>query len=147
MATTLKQALYASIVSVMTTELNSLGSTSWAISGAMGSDATTAAELLGDFELYLASLTPTGTPFVDLYLIRAADGTNYQDPNSAAQPPQSAYVGSFETTTGAGAKRIVLPDIPLPPGLFKAVVKNNTNVSLASSGNTLKFRPHSLQNV
>ena len=147
MATTLQKKLYDSIVSCMTTELNSLANGSLAISGAMGSDATTAAALYADFELALASLNPTGTPVIELYLLRAADGSNYEDPNSGAQPSLTAFVGSFSVTTGSAAKRAVLPDIWIPPGLWKAVVKNGTGVSFASSGSTLKYRPYNLQNV
>lgn len=143
MATVLKQNLYGTIVSLLTTELNALANGSAATGSAAGSDAVTAAELYGDFELALASLTPTGTPSCDLYLIRSADGTNYED----ATPPPNSFVGTFTTTTGAGVKRSVLRDIPLPPGLYKPILVNNTNVALAASGSTLKVRPHSLQNV
>lgn len=143
MAADIKQQGYVTIVSAMTTELNSLANNSYATSAALGADAGDA-ELMADWELALASLTPTGTPVIDLWLIRSADGTNYED---SATPPADAYLGSFEVTTGAGAKRAILRDRPLPPGLCKAVVRNRTGVAFAASGSTLKYRPHSLQTV
>lgn len=139
----IKQQVYQTIVSAMTTDLNSITNNSYATSAALGADAT-AANLMADFELALASLTPTGTPVIDLWLVRSADGTNYED---SATPPADSYVGSFEVTTGAGAKRAILRDRVLPPGLFKCVVRNRTGVTFAAASNTLKYRPHSLQTV
>lgn len=144
MASTIKQLNYETIVSLMTTDLNGIGSAAYATSAAAGADGT-AANLIGDFELALATLTPTGTPLVDLWLIRSADGTNYED--NTTPPPSDSYVGTFEVSTGAGAKRLILRDRVLPPGLFKAVIRNRTNVSFNASGNTLKFRAHNLQTV
>lgn len=139
----IKQQVYQTIVSAMTTDLNSIANNAYATSVALGADAT-AAELTADFELALASLTPTGTPVIDLFLIRSADGTNYED---SATPPADAFAGSFEVTTGAAAKRAILRDRTLPPGLFKAVIRNRTGVAFAATGNTLKYRPHSIQTV
>lgn len=147
MATVLKQNTYDTIISVMTTELNSLASAGYAISAAMGADATAQA-LYGDIETVLASLNPTGTPTIDYWFDKSADGTNYEDPGSAAAPPGTAFVGSAPTTTGSAAKRPgIIPNVPLPPGLFKVIAQNNTNVSLGASGNTTKIRPHNLQSV
>ena len=48
--TTLKQLKYETVVSLMTTELNSLANNASVLSAAAGGD-TTDANLLGDFEL------------------------------------------------------------------------------------------------
>ncbi len=143
----IKQNPYGTIATVLSTELNGLANNSYsAASAAYGSD-TGAAELLADFELALASFTPGSNPVVELYLLRSVDGTNYEDGGGSVVPSQDAYVGVFQIASGTGAKRAVLRDIPLPPGLWKAVVKNVTGAALAASGNTLKVRPHSLQAV
>lgn len=144
MAATIKQLNYETIVSVMTTDLNSIANNAYATSAAAGADGT-AANLLADWELALATLTPTGTPLIDLWIIRSADGTNYED--NTTPPPSDSYVGSFEVSTGAGAKRLILRDRTLPPGLFKVVIRNRTGVAFNASGNTLKFRAHNLQTV
>jgi hypothetical protein len=146
----IKQNVYQTIATVLTTELNSLATGSAAsASSAQGADAT-AADLLLDFELLTGgSITPGTNPRADLYLIRAADGTNYEDSTTGASEslPPDAFVGSFVPTSGAGTKRMVLRDRPAPPGLWKAIVLNELGVSLAASGNTLKVRPHSYQTV
>lgn len=140
------QQQYATINSVMTTELNSLTNNSRAISSAEGGD-TTDAELYGDFELVVTFGTnPTADTTIDLYLVRAADGTNYEDGDASVRPSPDAFVGSFPVRAVTTAQRMIVRDVPLPPGLWKAVIHNNgTGQTFAASGNTLKVRPHNLQ--
>lgn len=143
MAADIKQKNYTTLVTATIT-LTSVATNAYATSSAMGADAT-AAELYGDWVLTLGSLNPTGTPVVKLWLIRAPDGTVYED--NTTPPPMDSFVGAFELSTGSGAKVAVLRDRRLPPGLFKAVIQNASGVTLAASGNSLTFRPHSLQTV
>jgi len=141
----IKQNPYGTIATVLSTELNSLANNSYsAASAAQGSDVG-AAEVYGDFELAIASFTPGTNPVVELYLIRSVDGTNYEDGGGSVAPSQDAYVGAFQIASGTGAKRAVLRDVP--PGLWKAVVRNLSGAAFPASGNTLKVRPHSLQVV
>ena len=148
MADVIKQLNYGSIVTVLSTELNSLTNNSRAISAAQGADGT-AADLLGDFELVVTyGANPTAESTIDLYLVRSADGTNYEDGDGSIRPAPDAFVGSFPVRAVTTAQRIVLRDRPLPPGLWKALLHNNaTGQTFASSGNTLKLRPHNRQVV
>lgn len=143
---TIKQLNYETIVSVMTTELNALANNARAISSAIGADGT-AANLLGDFELAVTFGTaPTVDTLIDLYLVRSADGTNYEDGDATNRPTADSYVGSFQVRAVTTAQRMVVRDIPLPPGLFKAVVHNNgTGQAFSASGHTLKVRAHNRQ--
>lgn len=100
--------------------------------------------MYGDFELVLGSLNPTSTTVAELYLLRSADGTNYEDVPSSTNPGSGMYAGPFVAATGSAAKRCVLPDVLLPPGLWKAVLKNTAGPSFAASGNTVKVRPHNV---
>lgn len=144
---TIKQLAYETITSVMTTELNSLATNTRAISAAMGADAT-AANLLGDWELVVTlAATPTVDTFLDLYLVRSADGTNYEDGDATNRPVADSYAGSFQTRATASAQRLVARDVPMPPGLYKAVLWNNAGTTSAASGNTLKVRTHNRQVV
>lgn len=148
MAATLKQLKYETIVSVMTTELNALANNSRCISAAMGADATDA-NLYGDFELaWTHGTAPTDNTTIDLFLVRSADGTNYEDASSSIAPGANTYVGSFQERAVTTGQRKVIPDVRLPPGLWKAVILNNgTGQALSASGHTLKVRPHNLQQV
>lgn len=144
---TLKQAAYGTIVSCMTTELNSLANNSRAISSAL--DNSTNLDLYGDFELAVDFVTaPTLDTTVDLYLVRSADGSNYEDGDASNRPVANSFVGSFQLLGTTAAQRLVLRDVPLPPGLFKTVIHNNaTGQAFPASGSTLKYRPHNLQSV
>lgn len=145
---TIKQLNYETITSVMTTELNSLANNTRAISSAKGADAT-AANLLGDWELVVTyGVAPTVDTNIDLYLVRSADGTNYEDGDASIRPAAECFVGSFQVRAVTTAQRMVVRDIPMPPGLYKAVIYNNgTGQTFAASGNTLKVREHNRQVV
>lgn len=145
-----KQQGYATLATCLTTELNALATGSACTAGpAQGADAGDA-ELLLDFELLTGgSITPGTNPRADLYLLRAVDGTNYEDATTGASEslPPDAYVGSFIPTAGAGTKRMAIRDRPAPPGLWKAVIHSELGVSLSATSNTLKVRAHSYQSV
>jgi len=144
MATILTYNPYATIASLLTTELNALADAGFsAASAAQGADGT-GGPLYGDFELVLASLNPTVYTIAELYLIRAADGTNYEDAPSATNPASNAYVGTFIGSDATAAARLVLPKVELPPGLWKAVIKNTAGVAMGATLNTLKVRPYNL---
>mgnify|MGYP006265221693 CR=1 FL=1 len=146
---TIKQLNYETINSVMTTELNSLANNARAISSAEGADGT-AADLFGDWELSVTFGTaPTAGTGCDLYLVRSADGTNYEDGDASNAPSANAYVGTFGPLRAVTtAQRLIIPDVPMPPGLYKAVLLNNgTGQSFPASGSTLKVRTHNRQVV
>ena len=115
-------------------------------------DNTSSLYTMADFEFYLASNSYTGSDSVlELYIIPTLDGTNY--PNwtgnvtTDQQHNQQYYVRSGTSTGTTTTQRIVISRVPLPPGKFKIGVRNRLNVSTPASGNTVKFRPHSLQDV
>ena len=115
--------------------LNSLASASSATSAAISNDASTEGDLLADAELVLGSITPTGTPYCELYLLSSVDSANYAD-------APGELVGVFPITTGASAKRALIRDIPVPPKDHKWAVKNVTGQTLAGSGNALNVLYH-----
>ena len=101
---------YETILSLLTTELNSLATA--------GYSAASAAQ--------------------------GADGTNYEDAPSSTNPGTGMFAGTFVGSDASAAKRVVLPDVVLPPGLWKAIFKNTAGATLSASNNTLKCRPHNL---
>lgn len=114
---------------ILSTALDSLANGSGVTSAAISN---TELDLYMDLELVLASLTPTVQNF-EFYIVRQVDGTNYED-----TPPLNGYVGSVYPTLTASAKRVVLPEVPVPVGTFKVHVLNRLGPALASSGNTVK---------
>lgn len=141
----IKLGSYGSIASVLTTELNSLASSARAITAAL--DNTTDLYLFDDLELTVTYGTnPSVGATVDVYLIVALDGTNYEDGASGAPgtpAPVTSLIASFPIKANTSLQRVTIRNVILPPGLFKYLLLNNTGQAMAASGNTFKRRSHS----
>lgn len=107
---------------------------------------------MADWELQLGSAAFTGADsLVAFYIVPTMDGTNYPDwagnVTSGGQQQYSYHAGVFITSGTTAAQRLYLPNIPMPPGRFKVGFRNFSGVTLASSGNTLRYRAHSFQDI
>lgn len=138
--------------SLMTIELNALASGS-AIQGATTIANNTNLDLAIEFSWTTGgSVTPTGTPFVAIYLYPLnGDGTTYGDGRfasvTAAQPPSNYYRGysGHPATAGIQVGSFAIPgtslfQIPLPRGTFIPVFYNSLGVGLSATGNILYYR-------
>lgn len=125
------------IATALTTELNSLANAAQsAASSAIDNEGGLFQYL--EVELVLASLTPTGTPYCLLYLVKSIDGgTNYEDLTTSAS---HLVIASFPMSTAAAAKRIVVANILIPPVFFKLALQNQAGPALGASGNTVRFK-------
>lgn len=133
----------SSIVSILTTELNSLTTNTMAsVSAVVNND--TNLDMYGDLELNLGTLSPTAGGYVAVYIAEAADGTNYPAPSSADQRLQTnALLCTFAlSTTATTAQRLVCRNVLLPPGKFKLYLDNQSGATMNASGNTLKLLPY-----
>lgn len=132
-----------SATSALTTELDGLtnGSTSSASSAI---DNTTNLDLFMDLELNLgaAGSSRSSGATVSVYMTASLDASNYPDANSTT----AELVAVFPLDAATTARRLVRRDIPIAPGLFKLFAVNNTGQALNASGNTLKYRTHSINN-
>jgi hypothetical protein len=141
----------ASIASIMTTEANALANGS----GILGAEYDNGTNLYdwGVFELNVDFVSaPTAGTTVDLYLIPAPDGTNYDDSTNGASPyaPASAFVGVFPMQATTAAQKIPLGlvfRIPLPPCKFKPYIINRSGQAFPASGSTVKMIPTRYQSV
>lgn len=144
MATTKHKSYTAAIASVLTTDLNSLGSGSTsAASSAL--DNTSNLDLFADLTLTVAtqgSARSAGAN-VSVYMVMALDGTNYDDVQSST----AELVAVFTLDAATTARQLTRRDIPIPPGLYKYFVVNNTGQAFAASGNILEHRMHSIETV
>lgn len=122
---------------IATTELNSLGSNSYATGAAYDNSGNL--DQWGALEITLASLTPTGSPYVENHLIQSPGGTNYEDAPSATNLAGHNVAALVNFSTGAGAKLQTSMWFKLPPNKFKDVVKNVLGVAMGASGNTIKL--------
>lgn len=115
-------------------------------------DNSTNLYVMYDFEIVLASAAFTGTDSeIELYVVPSVDGTNY--PNwtgnvtTDEQENQQYFAGSGTTSGATEAQRIAISRVVVPPGKSKVGLRSRANVTLAASGNTVKYRPHSYQDV
>lgn len=108
-----------------------------------------------DLDLVLGSAVFTGSDSgIEVYIVPTVDGTNYPDWSGNATtdaPEQGHYFAAFLPLKAAtAAKRVVSSSqghIELPQGKFKFGIRSRANVALASSGNTLYWRPKSYDSV
>jgi hypothetical protein len=128
---------------VLTTQLNSLANLTWsALSSAV--DNSTNGYMYVDIEVVLASLTPTGDDAaIEIYLVPSIDGStypNYTESGTSEEIENAPYfVGAVPLSLDTEAQTQVLRQIELPPGSFKIGVRNQANVGLAASGNTVRL--------
>jgi hypothetical protein len=86
----------------------------------------------------------TANTAVNVWILRQVDGTNYEDNTDATTPARNPDM-VFPLRAVSTAQRVALPSIDLPPGLFKALVKNDgTGVTMNTTW-TLKCLPYVLQ--
>lgn len=137
MATTFKWLAPEAIATYYTTELNSITDGTFVAVGAEIANETDLYQYIA-FELVLASLTPAAGGYVDIWIDYQPDGTNYADP---AKPLQTtALLTSIPLDTAAAAQRITSRACSILPMDFKLQLRNKAGVTLAGSGNILKYR-------
>jgi hypothetical protein len=97
-------------------------------------------DLYVDLEVNLASLSPTGSAYVSIYVYVSEDGTNFP-----AQGGSDLRLTSTQLlcvvpigTTAATAQRVVVRNLLIPPKRIQFLLDNQTGVALANSGNTVK---------
>ena len=104
-----------------------------------------------DLRMVLASAAFTGTTSsLEVYLNVSVDGTNYPTWGTGTADLQAnvpKYVGQFWLTGTTAAQAGVLRRVILPAGKYKWSFRNKGGATLAASGNTIYWRPWSLQSV
>lgn len=145
------QAAAASLAWTSGQSLDSLTDNEWTdLSDAV--DNTSNKYTVVDLEIALGSAAFTGTDSgIEVYIVPSVDGTNYGDWTgnvTSDEQENNGYFVGFVTTSGAtAAQRLTLRNIVIPPGLYKYGFRNRGGVTLAASANTVKWRPHSFEDV
>lgn len=155
MATVFKQIVAGSTVTLLTTELNSLGNNSngsagSAVNNVAGGTSNVDGYVRGVVELVLASYsgTPTAGTGVSLWFLRSVDGgLNYEDGSSSVTPARTADVFIPVRALASGPQRVAVP-CWVPAGYWKPLPRNEgTGISFASSGNTVVVRAETDEGV
>jgi hypothetical protein len=146
-----KTAYLAEAQTGLSTELNNLADDTWsAVSSEI--DNSTNGYMFMDIEADLASITPTGADAaIELYVVPSVDGTQYPSTSNSGtadeQENNQYFVGSIVLSLDAEVQIHMLRGIEVPTGKWKMFVRNRSNVSLAASGSTIKWRPWGYQSA
>ena len=133
-----------SLQTALSTELNSLGNGSVSAASATITN-TSNLDLFLTVELVLAAQASarSSDAWVGVYLTQALDGSNFGDTNEIT----ARLVAVLPLDAATTARRVTMPDVAIPPGLFRLFVRNSTGQAFAASGNVLGWRTHSLKSV
>jgi len=142
---TFKWASAESLTTVFSTGLNSLADGSYAGVSSAFTNSTDLYELLA-LELNLASLSPAAGAFVDIWILYAADASNFA---TTGKPLiTSALLTTFQLdTTASTAQRLFKAGLPIWPFDYKLDLRNKVGVAFNASGNTLKASRYNEQSV
>lgn len=132
---------------VLDTGLNSLANNSNALSAEFDNTAGQTGDGYVEVTVEFAgafAASPAASTGVSVWLLRAIDGTNYEDGDSSTTPARAPDL-VLPVRAVSTAQRVAQRTM-MPAGKFKVLLRNDgTGQALASSGNTLKIRPITYQ--
>lgn len=86
----------------------------------------------------------TANTGMSMWLIRQVDGTNYEDGDASTTPARMPDA-VFPLRAVSTAQRVSIPNIEVPPGLFKVLLKNDGTGFTMNATWTVKCLPYVLQ--
>lgn len=128
--------------SALTTDLNALANNALSAASAAIDNTADRYDAI-DVEIALASLTPTGSPVVNVWIAYSTDGTNYDDGSVS----EMQLLAVLPLSTSASAKRVSRGPFLLRPLKFKLYAENKAGPALAASGNVLSYRMYKGEGV
>lgn len=133
-------------ITLLSTGLNNLANATNSAASA-SHDNRTNLDPFADFVITLVAQTSrTGTPVVELYILRSLDDTNLEtlDPGINEKVHGSRVLA---LPTNANGYRIFIQECPIPPGLFQVYLRNLTSQALGATLNTVTMRTRSVQTL
>jgi hypothetical protein len=105
--------------------LKNLASAGRKIGNSIDNSAPGVRNILSDWELKVTfAVAPAANAPVELYLIKAPDGANFEYGSDSIDPPPSALVGVFPCRAVSTVQRITLRGIVLPATVFQPFIYN-----------------------
>lgn len=130
-------AAYVSRGTVLTTELNSLASGSRTNAGTEVSNQTNLDQYgILEIQVTFGSNPATGS-YLQLHMVTAPDGTNYEDGSSSVDPGAHTVIRCVPVRATTNAQRLVTDIFVLKPGKTKFILYNGTDKAFPSSGSTV----------
>ena len=147
-AGTSNNGLLTSVLTLLTTELNSLASAALIISSVVGTsglftNSNTGQGIYADLFFNLGAVTAmTAGGNLAVWFLTSPDGSTFE--STTVVPPRAPdAIVPLDATTGSkvyAAKRVILPALN-----FKVLVQNNSGQAFTASANTLKAAIYSVQ--
>ena len=136
----------ASIVSYLTTELNSQADGANVLGAKVDNVADGENEMFINLELNLAATSSRDADArIEIYVLYSVDDTNFDMGSASVDPrPETLLtVMSFDAATTTRYRTVA--NLPLAPFDFKLLVMNELGQAFFGSGSTLKYRLHSAE--
>ena len=132
-----KWAAYTSRGNVLSTELNALANAGRSAAGTEVNNATNK-DVYGKLELQVTFGTaPSAGGYVEIYMVTAPDGTNYEDGSDTVDPGTHKLIDRIQVRAVTTAQRLSGRLIPLLPGKTKFLLYNGSGQAFPASGSTL----------
>lgn len=150
---TSNNGLLVSLLTLQSTELNSLANAGVVLSSVGGSsgkftNVDTGAAIWGDVFLTLGAIGSALTAGANIsgWFIESPDSGSTYEKSSAAPPRAPDFIIPLPVTTISAADQFKSGGlVRLPAVQFKVLLQNNTGQALAATSNTVKLAPISVQ--
>lgn len=131
----------------LTAELNALANSSGNTLSTLGAPVqNTAGWIFADVEFVAGgTMTPVAGAFIEVWLLRALDGANYEDGSATVAPGRPADITIPVRAGTTITPRAGSPGQVLPPGFYKPIARNLTGVALPATGNLIRFSTYTEQ--
>lgn len=127
------EAAFSDQGAVLTTELDALANAGRSAAGS-AFDNGSGLHQYGLLELPVDFVSaPSAGAYCDIYMVKAPDGTNYEDATTAAR------VASLPILATTSAQRVTSRMFPLPPCKVKFLLENRTGQAFPASGTELNL--------
>ena len=125
---------------VLTTELNALAAGSRTNVGTELVNNTNLDEI-GKLEIGVTfASAPAAGDYLDIHMVQAPDGTNYEDGSSTVDPGPHTLKASVQVRAVDSAQRIMTRMFQLEPGKTKFILVNrNASQAFPATGSTVKL--------
>jgi hypothetical protein len=132
-----KWAAYTSRGNVLSTELNALTNAGRSAAG-VEIDNGANLDVYGVLELQVTFGTaPSDGGYVEIYMVTAPDGTNYEDGSNSVDPGAHKLIDRIPVRAVTTAQRLTGRMIPLLPEKTKFLLYNGSGQAFPASGSTL----------
>lgn len=150
---TSNSGLLTSLLTLQSTELNSLANAAVVLSSVGGSSGKftnndTGGAIWGELFLTLGAIGSTlsaGANIAGWFISSPDSGSTYEKSSAAPPRPPDFIIPLPATTISAADQFKAAGKVMLPSVQFKVLLQNNTGQALAASANTLKAAPISVQ--